>query len=173
MKISTLLTFLLIVIAGPLTAQTLDDLVAEYERAKKLTLTYVEAMPDDKFDYRPADSVRTYAQQMLHSAQGMIGLSANGTGADRIYANENLEQTEKYQSKEEVTRIITEVFDYTIASIKKMDASTFNEIVERGPFKISRINWLNKSHEHLAHHRGQCAIYLRMNGIKPPQYQLF
>lgn len=155
-------------------AQTsIETLVADYERAKAMSLEYVEAMPADKFGYKPADDVRTFAEQFLHAAQGTIGLVSNGTGGDRIYANTNLEKDPSLQSKEEVKRMVSESFDYAIESIKNMDASTFGEIVERGPFKITRLAWVQKAHEHISHHRGQAAIYLRMNGIAPPKYKLF
>ncbi|MEQ6168429.1 DinB family protein [Ekhidna sp. MALMAid0563] len=155
-------------------AQTsVETLVADYERAKAMSLEYVEAMPEDLFSNRPTEGVRTFAEQFLHASQGTIGLVSNGTGADRIYATANLEKDPKLQSKEEVKRMVTESFDFAIASIKNMDESTFGEIVERGPFKITRLAWIQKAHEHISHHRGQAAIYLRMNGIVPPQYKLF
>lgn len=47
-----------------------------------------------------------------------------------------------------------------------------DEIVERAPFKINRMEWVKKALEHASHHRGQCAVYLRLNNITPPQYKL-
>jgi len=152
---------------------TIDALVADYERAKSMTLAYIEAMPEDKYSFKPTDEVRTFSEQMLHLAQGTIGLSANGTGAERIYAEENLEKTEAYQSKSEVKRIVTETFDYAIESIKNMDPATFDEIKEAGPFKVTKLGWIHKAFEHLNHHKGQCAVYLRLSGVTPPQFQLF
>ena len=151
----------------------IDGLVADYERAKFMSLAYVDAMPEDKFSFKPNDEIRSYAEQFLHAAQGTIGLTANGTGAERIYGDDNLEKNPDYQSKDEVRRLVIESFDYTIESIEKMDPSTFNEIVEAGPFKVTKIGWVYKAHEHLTHHRGQCAIYLRLNDITPPQFALF
>ena len=152
---------------------TIDALVADYERAKSLTLAYIDAMPEDKYSFRPTEEVRTFAEQMLHLAQGTIGLAANGTGLDRIYKNENLEQTEAYQSKENVKKIVTDSFDFAIEGIKKMDPATLDEIIESSQFKVTRLGWINKALEHLVHHRGQCAVYLRIVGVTPPQYQLF
>lgn len=154
-------------------AQTIESLVEDYERARVMTLNYLEAMPEDQFGYKPTEGVRSFAEQMLHLAQGTIGLSSNGTGAERIYAGQNLEQDEALQSKAEVKRIVTESFDFAINGIKAMDSSTFSEIIERGPFKVTRLGWILKAHEHITHHKGQCAVYLRMQGITPPQYKLF
>ena len=153
--------------------EVIDALVADFQRNKALSLDYLQAMPEDQYSYKPTDSVRSFAQQFLHASQGLIGLSANGTGAERMYPGLNLEKDESLQSKVEVTRIVTESFDYAIKSVQNMDPAVFNEIVERGPFKVTRIGWINKSLEHVVHHRGQCVIYLRMSGITPPQFKLF
>ena len=69
-----------------------------------------------------------------------------------MYAKVNLEKVAEYQSKEEVLRLVNECFDYLISGLKEMDASTFDEVVERGSFKVTRRGWLNKSLEHVAHH---------------------
>ena len=152
---------------------SIEALVADYERAKTLTLAYLEAMPDDKYSFKPTPEIRTFSEQMLHLAQGTIGLSSNGTGADRIFPGENLEKTEAYQTKSEVIRLVTASFDFAIEGIKNIDPESFDEIVEAGQFKVTKLGWVNKAFEHLTHHRGQCVIYLRLNGITPPQFQLF
>ncbi len=138
-----------------------------------MSLAYIDAMPEDEFDFQPTPEVRTFAQQMLHAAQGTIGLSANGTGVERIYPDANLEKDESLQSKAEVRRIVEESFDFAINGIKNLDPATFDEIVERGPFKVTRLGWIQKANEHIGHHRGQCAVYLRLAGIVPPEYELF
>lgn len=166
MKKNVCLTLLLTTASFCFAQTSIESLVADYERAKALSLEYVDAMPADKFGYKPTDEVRTYAEQFLHASQGTIGLVSNGTGADRIYANANLEKDPNLQSKEEVKRMVTESFDFAIVSIKNMDENTFGEMVERGPFKITRLAWIQKAHEHVSHHRGQAAVYLRMNGMR-------
>lgn len=150
-----------------------DELAADMERNKAMSLSYIEAMPEDKFDFKPSNDVRTFAQQYLHVAQGLIGLSSNGTGATPIFQGENLEATEAYHTKEEVVRIVTESYDFAIKSIKEMDSTKLTEIVQRGQFEVTRRGWINKALEHNTHHKGQTTIYLRMNGVTPPQYQLF
>ncbi len=138
-----------------------------------MTLDYLNAMPDDKFGNRPTDETRTFSEQMLHISQGTIGLVSNGTGATKIYDGRNLEKDESLQSKTEVIRIVTEAFDFAIKSVSEVESSKLNEIVERGPFKVTRLGWIMKAHEHMSHHKGQCAVYLRLAGVTPPRYQLF
>ncbi len=54
-----------------------------------------------------------------------------------------------------------------------MDPAQFEDIVERGPFKVTRLGWVQKAKEHINHHRGQTAVYMRLAGVTPPQYKLF
>ncbi len=62
-----------------------QQLVKDWERAKTYTQEYLDAMPANKYDFRAVDSIRSFAEQMLHLAQGNIGLISNGTGAQRIF----------------------------------------------------------------------------------------
>ena len=148
-------------------------LKTDFERGKTLSLAYIEAMPEDQFSYRATDSTMTFAEQMLHTAQGMYGLVANGTGQTNPYAQKNLVKDSKLHSKAEVLRIMTESYDFALEGIGGMDPTSFDEVITRGPFNVTRIDWVYKAKEHNTHHRGQAAIYLRLLGIKPPAYNLF
>lgn len=152
---------------------TIDQLLADFERGKELSMAYVDAMPDDKFSFKPTEESMTFATQMLHTAMGTFGLSSNGSGAENPYGGQNLMEDESLQNKAEVKRVLGESFDFAIEGIKSMDPASFDEIVERGPFKVTRLGWIHKTKEHINHHRGQTAVYLRLSGVTPPQYKLF
>ncbi|MBT8312781.1 MAG: damage-inducible protein DinB [Flavobacteriaceae bacterium] len=163
----------LICFAGTAQNPTIDQLVADFERGKALSLAYVDAMPEDQFNFKPTAEIMSFAEQMLHTAMGTFGLSSNGSGAENPHAGKNLMLDETLHSKAEVSRLLGESFDFAIAGIKSMDPAQFEEIVERGPFKVTRLGWIHKAKEHINHHRGQTAIYLRLSGVTPPQYKLF
>jgi uncharacterized damage-inducible protein DinB len=171
----TLLTTVLLMGSLTLLAQSpeLESLIADFERGKQLSLAYIDAMPEDYFDYRPAEGSRSYAEQFLHLAQGTIGLSANGSGTENPYGQQNLEKEASFQTKSEVRRLVEESYDFAIAGIQGMDPGNLTEIVSRGPFNVTRIGWVQKAKEHADHHRGQAAVYLRLKEIVPPQYKLF
>lgn len=149
------------------------QLVKDWERAKAYTKEYLDAMPKDKYGFRAQDSVRTFAQQMLHLAQANMGLSANGTGKERIWGNRIIEQSATAQSADSVNYYVTASYDFAIEGIKAMDASKLEEKNKRGNFDETRYAWLLKAFEHQTHHRGQTTIYIRLLGIKPPNEKLF
>jgi uncharacterized damage-inducible protein DinB len=150
-----------------------SQLVRDWERAKTYTNLYLNAMPADKYTTKAADSIRTFSQQMLHLASGTIGLVSNGTDAQRISLGFNLERSPGAQSKDSVTYYVNTSYDFAINAIKNMDASKLGDRVKRGNLDQSKFSWLLKAFEHQTHHRGQCTIYIRAQGIKPPNEMLF
>ena len=149
------------------------QLIRDWQRAKTYTKAYLDKMPAEKYGYRPVDSIRSFAEQMLHLAQGNVGLVSNGTGQERIFANRNLEKTVSATTKDSVVYFVMASYDYCIEGVKKMDASKMDEVIKRGPFSETRRAWILKGFEHQGHHRGQCTIYIRLQGITPPNEMLF
>jgi uncharacterized damage-inducible protein DinB len=150
-----------------------QQLIKDWERAKAYTKEYLDAMPKDKYGFKANDSVRTFAQQMLHLAQGTIGLSGNGTGATRLWPGWNLEQSKTAQTADSVNYYVLASYDFAIEGLKNMDAAKLEEKNKRGSFDETRLSWLLKAFEHQTHHRGQITIYIRLLGIRPPAEKLF
>lgn len=148
--------------------------VKDWERAKAYTREYLDVMPKDKYSFRAQDSIRTFAQQMLHLAQSNVGLVSNGTGKERIWqGGGQLENRASAQSPDSVVYYVMASYDYAIDAIKNMDAAKLEEKNKRGNFDETRYAWLLKAFEHQTHHRGQTTIYIRLLGIKPPNERLF
>jgi uncharacterized damage-inducible protein DinB len=168
---------LLIVLCLSASSQASDSLKAQlirdWERAKAYTKEYLDAMPKDKYDYRAHDSVRSFAQQMLHLAQGTVFLGSNGTGKQRLWQGVQLERSKTAQSADSVMYYVMASYDWAIDGVKNMDMNQLWEVTGQGNFKFTRYAWITKAFEHQTHHRGQATIYIRLLGIKPPQEKLF
>lgn len=150
------------------------QLVKDWERAKAYTKEYLDAMPADKYGFKAQDSIRSFAQQMLHLSQGNVGLAANGTGVARpAWAMGNLEGSRGAVTADSVKYYVMASYDFAIEGIKGMDAARLEEKNKRGNFDETRLSWLMKAFEHQTHHRGQITIYIRLLGIKPPNEKLF
>jgi len=167
----------LLVFSTKLFAQGNDSLKAQliqdWERAKAYTKAYLDAMPADKYSYRAVDSIRSFSELMLHLAQGNVNLSSNAFGKDRIFTGRNLEKSPTAQGKDSVIFLVMQSYDYCIDGVKNMDPSKMDEVVKRGNFNVTRRGWVMKAFEHQTHERGQCTIYIRLQGIRPPGEMLF
>jgi len=178
-KLSSLIFTLLLAggslrsIAQPITGQQIkDQFITEWERAKAYTLDYLNTMPADKYSFKAVDSIRSFAGQMLHLASGNVGLITAATGA-RTQWNRGLENSPTAQNKDSVVWYVTRSYDFAIESIKALDPDKYAEMVDFGKRKEMRYTLLLKAFEHQTHHRGQTTIYIRLQGIRPPNERLF
>jgi uncharacterized damage-inducible protein DinB len=173
------LTVVLLVATIAVKAQSIPSdsikasMIRDWERAKKYTQAYLDVMPADKYGKKPTDSIRSFSEQMLHLASGNIGLASNGLGTPRIFAGFNMEKSAGAQGKDSVSYYVNASYDYVIDGLKKMDAAQLAEHVKRGSFDYAKVEWIMKAFEHQTHHRGQCTIYIRLAGTKPPNEMLF
>lgn len=171
-------TLLLIQFSISATAQNLNgdsikaQFIRDWERAKSYTLEYLDAMPADKYSFKAVDSIRSFAQQMLHLASGNAGLVHFATGI-RAGFPMGLEKSPTAQNKDSVVWYVTKSFDIVIEDLKNFDPSKFGEEVDMRGDKVSRFALFEKAFEHQTHTLGQTTIYIRLVGIRPPGEKLF
>jgi uncharacterized damage-inducible protein DinB len=155
--------------AGDIKAQMVKD----WERAKAYTIDYLNTMPAGKYSFKAVDSIRSFAQQMLHLAQGNVFLMSNATDM-KAPSFGDPEHSPTAQEKDSVMYYITTSYDYCINAVKNSDVNKWGEKKKMfGAFEETRFALMNKAFEHQGHHRGQTTIYIRLQGIKPPQERLF
>lgn len=150
-----------------------QQLIKDWERAKTYTQQYLNAMPASKYGFRPADSVRSFAEQMLHIAQPNVGMAVMGLGyqdlpVQQIFMRPNFEKS----PADSVSYYVNLSYDFMINAIKKMDMGKLYEVaagdMPAARRTATRLGWLLKAFEHQTHHRGQCTIYFRLLGLRPP-----
>ena len=149
--------------------------VKDWERAKAYTIDYLNTMPANKYSFKAHDSIRSFAQQMLHLAGANVFLMSNVSDqALPGWMSFTLEQRTSAQQKDSVVYYVTASYDYAINAVKSSDMNKWGEkkkIFNR--FEETRFAVMNKAFEHQNHHRGQTTIYIRLQGITPPQERLF
>ena len=153
--------------------QIKEQFLTDWERAKSYTLDYLNTMPADKYSFKAVDSIRSFAQQMLHLASGNVGLINLATGAKIQWPGRGLENSPTAQNKDSVVWYVTKSYDFAIQSVKDFDPDKYGESVGEGQRKATRFALLLKAFEHQTHHRGQTTIYIRLQGIRPPNERLF
>jgi len=159
-----------------------QQMIRDWERAKDYTLEYLNAMPADKYSFRPVDSIRSFAEQMLHFSLSNVGLVFFGTGyqdpgIQKMFFKPNFEKIATLQNKDSILYYMSKSYDFAIDAVKNTDFNKLGEMVTQdmpgGRRSATRLAWLLKAFEHQTHHRGQCTIYLRLVGIRPPAEKLW
>lgn len=161
--------------AQPLSSDDIKaQMVKDWERAKAYTVSYLNTMPADKYSFHAVDSIRSFAQQMLHLSQGNVFLMSNGTDVPPpAWAQSNLEGSQSAQTKDSVMYYVTNSYDFCINGVKNSDINKWGEKKKVFGFEETRYAFMIKAFEHQTHHRGQTTIYIRLLGIKPPEERLF
>jgi uncharacterized damage-inducible protein DinB len=152
---------------------SLASMVADWERAKAYTLEYLNASTDEVINFKPTPEMRTFGQQMLHLAEANYGLAAAASGKTSPVAFGALEKSDKFSTKDAVTKEVMASYDFVIAAAKEMTEPKMAEMIKVFNFDLSRGAAMEKLFEHQTHHRGQTTVYLRLKGITPPQEKLF
>ena len=180
-KLLSLIAFCLVVFTFLLpfesSAQALEDIkiqmVKDWERAKTYTVDYLNTMPADKYSFKAVDSIRSFAQQMLHLAKGSCFLMSNVTDeTPPPFSLSDVENSPGAQNKDSVMYYVTTSYDYCLTTIKHLDVKKWFE-KKKTMNDETKFALMNKAFEHQTHHRGQTTIYIRLQGITPPHERLF
>jgi len=150
-----------------------NQFIKDWERAKAYTIDYLNTVPADKYSFRATDSIRSFAQHMLHLAQSNVNVIAPLAGTQNIFGQRSLEESKSAQTRDSVYYFVVASYDFAIENLKKMDMNSLNEKVKLYNWEETRFAWLLKAFEHQTHHRAQTTIYIRLLGLHPPQERLF
>jgi len=152
----------------------LDQMVADWERAKTYTKAYLDASTDEVINFKPTPEMRTFGQQMCHLAEANYGIGSHATGKAAPITWGALEKSDQYKTKAALTKAVMDSYDFVIAAAKEMNEQKMTEKIKVfDKFEMSREVGLTKTFEHQTHHRGQTTVYLRLKGITPPNEMLF
>ncbi len=150
------------------------SMIADWQWAKDYTLQYIESMPESGINLRPTDSVRTFAEQMLHLTSANVGFAAQVTGLPPTIADvRELEKNDAYKNKAALAEVVGQGYDYVIASLEATPMEKLQEkIMLFGQYKMTGMTAMHKAFIHQNHHRGQCAVYIRLAGGVPAPMKL-
>src|SRR5215210_2254036 len=138
--------------AQTVTLETIKaQLVKDWERAKDYTITYLNTMPAGKYTFRATDSIRSFAQQMLHLAQANVGLLSGAVGNPLAFAAGNLEGRATAQTKDSVMYYVVASYDYAINGIKNSNIATWGDKSKFFNFEETKLSWFMKAFEHQTH----------------------
>jgi uncharacterized damage-inducible protein DinB len=169
-KLALLFTLLIAFVSA--NAQSKDQMIADWQRAKNYTKAYLDAMPEDGYGFKPTPEMRSFAGQMLHLADGNYGIVGTATGKANPLGKNSAEKTVA-QTKEATTKAVMDSYDFVIAAIQSMTPDQLQATMKMGGKDLAKATLITKAFEHQTHHRGQTVAYLRLKGVTPPGEMLF
>ncbi len=157
------------------TADTLKkDLIANWNRLKDYTLEYIKVMPEDGINFKLTPNSRSFAENLLHAADADFFWISMGVNIKNPYPfQDSLEKTETLKVKGNLTKIVTEGFNYVINALNNLKAKELWEKQDVAEKKYFREGFFRVAFEHQVHMTAQCVMYLKVKGVKVPEETLY
>ncbi|HEY6769472.1 MAG TPA: DinB family protein [Candidatus Sulfotelmatobacter sp.] len=132
-------------------------------------IAMAEDFPEDKYDFKPAPSQRSFAEQLLHAA-GSNYFFINPARGEKAPPGEDPKR-DQYKTKDDITAFVKKSFADGAAAIKaKGDKGMSDLLVD--PFSHQKTRVSDMAYgliEHDGEHYGQLVVYYRVAGLVPPE----
>jgi uncharacterized damage-inducible protein DinB len=145
-----------------------DALRQSLARSSRIMTAAAEAMPPEKFSFKPTASQNSYGHLIVHISESNFRFCSAVSGAA---APEQPKLTET-DSKDKLVAAVRSSFDFCASSLGKLDDAHLADSVElfagRSSSRAAAILTLSGS---WADHYTEQAMYLRLNNVLPPTAQ--
>ena len=136
---------------------------ATWESTRNLVIGIVEVMPEDKYDFRPTPSVRTFRDNVIHL------VAENYLFFGRV-AGENLgNPAQNLKSRDELLKALRESYDYGAKVWAGLTEEKALEMIEVRGLKVQRWSAILGVIQDNMNHYGNLVVYIRMSGLVPPR----
>lgn len=166
----TLLPTLLICLLAPAAASLGQEnpLIAYnkqvYGGVRTILLDSAEKMPEERYGFRPTDSVRSFGEIVGHVADAQYMFCSLILGETNPAP-----QVEKTKSsKAELTAALEDAFAYCDAAYDGMTEASATELVKFHGGDSPKLGVLQVNLVHTMLHYGNLVTYMRMNDVVPP-----
>lgn len=145
-----------------------SEFVLTMQGAADKYLQLAEAIPADKYTWRPAEGVRSVAEVLLHISAASYNFGSRLGPA--IPAGLDVRGLERSTTdKATIVRHLRESFAFFRAAVEAMPAGDSERMIPWfGPPQVTARHFLYANADHNGEHLGQLIAYARMNGIRPP-----
>ena len=141
---------------------TTKELRKRWRGNRRYTLKFVEAVPETSLGFKPVDGTKTYASQLSHLTTWLRTHS-------RFVTEHEFEKV-RPKTTADFQRYLTEFFDRIDHYLETATEAELDQSVKVWYGTVSKQFILATMENHLAHHRGQLVVYLRLLGVTPPSY---
>lgn len=144
-----------------------SEVMAEVMVQEDKFVRLAEAMPADKFNWRPASDVRSVGEVFLHVAAANYSLyKMVGTPPPANVDLKNLEKSTTDKAK--IVAILKDSFAHAKKAVAAVPEANLDKSLDWFGGKNTQRGILLFVVRHAAEHLGQSIAYARMNGIVPP-----
>jgi uncharacterized damage-inducible protein DinB len=149
-----------------------NDFLGLLDDVQKKILSLEDAIPQDKFKWRPAPGVRSISEAFLHIAYGNYGLTKAATGktppASAGFDGNMQKWDTQTADRAAIKKILEASFDHVRAAVKEVPDADLDKKVQFFGHEMTERAILMVVIGHNNEHMGQEVAYARANGVVPP-----
>lgn len=140
-----------------------------WEEARDHCLEVARAMPEALYSYKPTEVSKTFGEQMVHIGYTIELLTKRYVQGMDVIPNA---PDANAMTKAEILELLEQGFAYTTQVIHSIGQEQLDEtcVMYHSGNTVSRAFAFFYVQDHLTNHRAKANLYLRMNGIAPPEY---
>jgi len=152
----------------------ISDYLMQIDEVQKQILSLENAVPQEKFGWRPAEGVRSIGEAYNHIAFGNYlllkfqGFDPPSDVAPMIDVTKLNDWDSSAKDKAAIADRLTKSFDHLRGLVARMSEADLETKTEFFGQTMTRRNMLLSALSHLHEHLGQSIAYARMNGVVPP-----
>ena len=128
-----------------------------------------QAMPQNKFSWRPAKGVRSVSEVYLHAAGSAYWFGKQlgfQVPADIEAKMKDFEKSTTDKAK--IEKALTDSFEWFASNVKQMPDSELTKTLNLMGHDLTKRAVIMVTMGHFQEHLGQSIAYARMNGVVPP-----
>jgi hypothetical protein len=138
------------------------------QRSQGNTVGAVEAMPADKFSYKPTPDQETFAHLVVH----IIGFNNSLCSKAADVPAPKVDEPKETDSKDQLVAAVKASYSFCSDAVSKMDDSKLGDTIDlfggrQAPRAMASLILASGFADHYA----AAAQYLRLNGVVPPSAQ--
>lgn len=127
------------------------------------------AFSEEQYDWRPMEGVNSVGEALMHVAGANYYLASKMGFAPP--EDVDIMSLNKVTGKENIIDALKKSNEFVLEKIAMVETGSFDEEVDFGFGKFSRLSGLLIMMEHNGEHKGQLIAYARSNGVVPPWSQ--
>jgi uncharacterized damage-inducible protein DinB len=131
-----------------------EQLLTTLENSRKYTMAVADAMSEKHYSFKPVDTVWNFGELLQHIAYGIHWWEENFIKGNKV----EWAPPAVSDKKKKVAESLTSAYD------------ALSKTISKGNLSEEAVKGFHATIDHITHHRGQAVLFLRLQGIVPPEY---
>ena len=135
-----------------------------YARLKTILVSSAEKMPEENYNFKPTDAVRSYGQIVGHVADAQYMFCSVALGEK----NPGLKIEQTKTTKADLVAALKDAVAYCDKAYDSMTDASGSQMVKLFDLDMPKLGVLNVNNMHDMEHYGNLVTYMRLKNIVPP-----